>query len=56
MSKYIVLENFNDMISIVTDKEGNNKEFDTYEEARKEADECHNGHVVKVDWWKDKTE
>lgn len=33
---------------IVTDKNGNNKIFDTYEDAKKEADECQDGLIVEV--------
>lgn len=33
---------------IVTDEEGNNKVFDTPEEAQAEADECQDGKVISI--------
>lgn len=34
---------------IVTDEDGNNKVFDTEEEAEREAAECQDGMVVYID-------
>lgn len=47
---YIVIEAFGgpEYAAIVTDEEGNNKVFETPEEAQEEADECQNGIVVEL--------
>ena len=34
--------------AIVTDEDGNNKEFDTREEAQAEADQCQDGIVIEL--------
>lgn len=46
--RYIVIEDFNDMISIVTDEDGEVEIFYSYEDALEIADECQNGKVVKL--------
>lgn len=47
---FIVLETFGGLpyITIITDEEGNNKGFDTFDEAQREADECQDGIVVEI--------
>lgn len=47
--RFVVIEDFNGMISLVADPEtGDTLVFDTYEEAEVEAKECQNGKVVKL--------
>lgn len=46
--RFIVIEDFNDMISIVTDEDGEVEIFYSYEDALEIADECQNGKVVKL--------
>ena len=46
--RYIVIEDFNDSISLVTDPEGEVLVFSTPDEAEKEAKECQNGKVVRL--------
>lgn len=46
---YVVIENFNGMIALVTDEDGNVKEFETRAFAQMEADECQNGLVVNLE-------
>lgn len=46
--RFIVIEDFNDMISIVTDEDGEVEIFYSYEDALETADECQNGKVVKL--------
>lgn len=45
---YIVIEKHGgwEYAAIVTDENGNNKVFDTIEEAQKEADDCQDGIVI----------
>lgn len=47
---YIVIEMHGgaEYATICTDEEGNNKIFDTKEEAQVEADDCQDGRVVEV--------
>ncbi len=45
---YIVIEKFG-MPAIVTDENGNVKEFETLESAQAEADDCQDGLVVNLD-------
>ena len=47
---YIVIEKFGGLeyAAIVTDEEGNNKIFDTFDEALEEAEECQDGVVVQL--------
>ena len=47
---YIVIEKFGgaEYATIVTDFEGNNKIFDTREEAQTEADDCQDAIVVPI--------
>lgn len=47
---YIVLECHGgaEYAAIVTDEEGNNKVFETIEEAEKEYEQCQNGLIVKI--------
>lgn len=47
---YVVIEKFGgaEYAAIVTDEEGNNKVFDTFEEAQAEADDCQDGIVVEL--------
>ena len=46
--RFIVIEDFNDMISIVTDEDGEVEIFYSYEDALEIANECQNGKVVKL--------
>lgn len=47
--RFVVIEDFNGMISLVSDPEtGDTLVFDTYEEAEVEAKKCQNGKVVKL--------
>ncbi len=47
--RFVVAEDFNDMISLVADPEtGNTLVFDTYKEAEVEAKKCQNGKIVKL--------
>lgn len=46
--RFIVIEDFNDTINIVTDYSGEVKVFYSYEDAKKEADDCQNGKIVKL--------
>lgn len=46
--RFIVIEDFNDMISIVTNEYGEVEIFHSYEDAQKTADDCQNGKVVKL--------
>jgi hypothetical protein len=47
---YIVIEAFGgaEYATIVMDEDGNNKIFDTEEEAQQEADDCQDGLVVSI--------
>lgn len=47
---YIVIEKHGgpEYAIICTDQEGNNKVFDTPEDAQREADECQDGVVVPI--------
>ena len=44
---FIVIETFPDEY-IITDEDGNNKEFETREEAEDEAFECHRGKIIEI--------
>ena len=46
--RFIVIEDFNDMVSIVTDEDGEVEIFYSYEDAQETADDCQNGKVVKL--------
>lgn len=47
--RFVVIEDFNGMISLVSDPEtGDTLVFDTYEEAEVEAEDCQNGKIVKL--------
>ena len=47
--RYIVIEDFNDNIAIVSDPEtGEVKVFDTEVEAQEEADKCQHGVIVNL--------
>lgn len=48
--KYIILETYGgaDYAIVVMDEDGNNKVFDSLEEAKKEASECQSGLVVEI--------
>ena len=50
LSTYIVLECHGgpEYAIVVTDKNGNNKVFTSYTEAKKEADNCQDGLVVEI--------
>lgn len=50
LSTYIVLECHGgpEYAIVVTDEDGNNKVFTSYEEAQKEADDCQDGLVVEI--------
>ncbi len=50
---FIVIEKHGgwEYASIVIDENGNNKVFDTIEEAQKEADDCQDGIVVGNGMW-----
>lgn len=47
---FIVIENHGgpEYATIVTDKQGNNRVFNTQEEAQKEANECQDGIVIPL--------
>lgn len=47
---YIVIELFGGAAyaSIVTDENGNNQVFETFDEAEKEASDCQNGLIVEI--------
>jgi hypothetical protein len=47
---YIVLEAHGgpEYAIVITDEDGNNLVFDTFEEAQIEADDCQNGIVVEI--------
>ncbi len=47
---YIVIELFGGATyaSIVTDEDGNNQVFETFDEAEKEAADCQDGLIVEV--------
>ncbi len=49
-NRYIVIECHGgpEYAIIVTDENGNNKVFNTYKEAKKEADDCQDGLIVVV--------
>lgn len=44
--RYVVIEDFNGTISLVTDEDGNVKVFDNRIDAYKEKDKCQHGVVV----------
>ena len=44
---YIVIETFPEEY-IITDENGNNKEFETREEAEDEVLECHRGKIIEI--------
>lgn len=48
---FIVIEKFGgpEYAIIVTDEEGNNKIFDTEEEAQAEVEDCQDGIVLEID-------
>lgn len=48
---YIIIEKFGgaDYAIVCTDENGNNKVFDTVEEAEIEANECQDGIVIEID-------
>lgn len=46
MSRYVVIEDFNGTISLVTDEGGNVKVFDNRTDAYEEKDKCQHGVVV----------
>ena len=46
--RFIVIEDFNDMVSIVTDENGEVEIFHSYKDAQKTADDCQNGKIVKL--------
>lgn len=46
--RFIVIEDFNDMISIVTNEYGEVEIFNSYEDAQKTVDDCQNGKIVKL--------
>ena len=50
METYLVIETHGgpEYATIVTDEEGNNKLFDTPEDAQAEADQCQDGRVIKL--------
>jgi hypothetical protein len=53
LNMFIVIEKHGgwEYASIVIDENGNNKVFDTIEEAQKEADDCQDGIVVGNGMW-----
>jgi hypothetical protein len=46
--QYVVIENFNGVISLVTDEEGETFVTEDLSEAKKVADECQQGIVVPL--------
>lgn len=48
MERFVIIEDFNGTIALVTDEEGNTKVFGSFSEAVTEADECQNGVVVPL--------
>lgn len=49
MGRYVVIDDFNGIINLVVDPEdGTTKVFNTYEEAKKEAEDCQNGIVINL--------
>lgn len=46
--RYVVIEDFNGYISLVTDPEGDVLVFNTPDKAQEEAKKCQNGKVVKL--------
>jgi len=50
MQEFIVIERFGgaDYATIVTNEDGSNKIFDTYDDALAEANECQDGLVVEI--------
>ncbi len=48
--KYIVIECFGgaEYATVVTDETGNNKVFDSWEEAKAEAADCQEGKVIEL--------
>ena len=46
MSRYIVIEDFNGTISLVTDEDGNVKVFDNRTDACEKKNKCQHGVVV----------
>jgi predicted Fe-Mo cluster-binding NifX family protein len=47
---YIVIETHGgaEYATIVTDENGENKVFDVFEEAEKEAEECQEGRIIQI--------
>lgn len=47
---YIIIERHGgaEYAAIVTDQDGNNQVFDSYEEAQHEANDCQDGLVVEI--------
>lgn len=48
MNRYVVIEDFNGYISLVTDLYRGVIVFDTLEKAEEEVKQCQNGKVVKL--------
>nr|DAT90414.1 MAG TPA: hypothetical protein [Caudoviricetes sp.] len=48
MSKFVVLETFNDIVNIVTNSSGDTSIFETLQEAQEIADLCQRGIVVPI--------
>lgn len=46
MSRYVVIEDFNGTINLVTDEDGNVKVFDNRTDAYEEKDKCQHDVVV----------
>jgi len=48
---YIVIETFGgpEYAAIVTDRDGNNLVFESYEDAEKEAGDCQEGLIVEIE-------
>lgn len=47
--RFVVVDDFNGTVNLVTDQEGNVQEFSTLASARAEADECQNGITVQLE-------
>lgn len=47
---YIIIERHGgpEYAAIVTDQDGNNQVFDSYEEAQQEVDDCQDSMIIKI--------
>lgn len=56
MERFVIIEDFNGTIALVTDENGNPKLFGSFSEAVTEAGDCQNGVIVPLEFLSELTQ